>query len=137
MTNQTEDTAVVQKTRELCQTILDQPSMVLVRQRIDTFMGDDAARAQYQDLVAKGQALQEKQQHALPLSDEEVREFQSQREQLLQNPVACGFLDAQEQMRAVQHSVNKFLTMTLESGRVPTVEDVEAASCGHGCNCGH
>ena len=33
-----------------------------VRERIDAFMGDEKTRAQYDALVAKGQALQEKQQ---------------------------------------------------------------------------
>ena len=35
-----EETPVMQKTRELCQTILDQPTMQSIRQRIDAFMGN-------------------------------------------------------------------------------------------------
>ena len=37
-----------------------------VRERIDTFMADEQARAQYDGLVAKGQALQQKQQSRWP-----------------------------------------------------------------------
>src|SRR5262249_37427423 len=70
-----EETPVHQKTRELCQAILDQPNMQSIRQRIDAFMGDQKARAQYDTLVTKGQALQEKEQMSVPLSREEITDF--------------------------------------------------------------
>ena len=137
MLDQTEQSAVIAKTRELCQSILDQPSVAAARQRIEAFLEDDHARAEYQGLAAKGEALQQKQQMAMPLTEQEIADFQSHRDRVMSNPVAKGFLDAQEQMREVHHSVNKFVSMTLESGQVPTVEDFAAATCGHGCNCGH
>ena len=137
MLNETEQNAVIGKTQELCRAILDQPSIVSARQRIDAFLGDETARSQYQQLVTKGQELQQKQQNSVTLTDEEVAAFESSREQLMTNPIAKGFLDAQEQMRELHHSVNKFVSMTLESGRVPTTEDFEAATCGNGCSCGH
>ena len=137
MLNQTEQSAVNGKTQELCQTILDQPSMVSARQRIEAFLGDESARNQYQTLVNKGQDLQKKQQMSIALSDEEVAAFESSREELMGNPIAKGFLEAQELMRELHHSVTKFVSMTLETGRVPTPEDLEAATCGHGCNCDH
>ena len=57
-----EASPVMQKTKELVQTILDQPNMQSIRQRIDAFMGNEQARSQYDSLVNKGQALQQKQQ---------------------------------------------------------------------------
>lgn len=135
--NQNDNDIIVQKTRELCQTIIDHPNVVSARQRIDAFLEDPAAQQMYQGLVAKGQSLQQKQEGSGPLSDAEIQEFEAQRAQLLENPVARGFIDAQEHMRSVHHSVTKYLSMTLESGRVPTPEDMESASCGHGCNCSH
>src|SRR5690242_6728911 len=64
--------AVQQKTRELCETILTEPNVLAIRQRIDTFMADAKARGQYEAVISKGQALQEKQQRYLPLSGEEI-----------------------------------------------------------------
>jgi len=127
----------MQKTRELCQTILDQPNMQSIRQRIDTFMADDKTRAQYDGLMEKGQVLQQKQQQSLPLSGEEIADFEKHRDALLQNPVARNFLDAQEELHDVQHSVQQYLTKTLELGRLPTDEDLNSGGCGHGCGCGH
>ena len=134
-----EETPVVQKTRELCQTILDQPNMQSIRQRIDAFMGDDKARNQYEGLVNKGQALQQKQQMSMPLSGEEIAEFEKDREALLSNPVARGFLDAQEELHEVQQSVHKFVNKTLELGRLPTEQDLSGDGCDGqgGCGCGH
>ena len=68
--------------------ILDEPSMQALRQRIDTFMADEETRAQYDGLIAKGQALQEKQQKSVALTGEEISEFEQQRDSLLKNPVA-------------------------------------------------
>ena len=132
-----EESPVIRKTRELCQTILDQPSIQSIRQRIDAFMGDEKTRAQYDGLVVKGQALQQKQQLSLPLTGEEVSDFEQHREALLGNPVARGFLDAQEELHQVQESIQQYVSKTLELGRLPSEEDLSGGSCGHGCGCHH
>lgn len=125
----------MQKTRDLCETMLQQPSMVAARQQIDRFLQDPQAQEQYQALISKGQALQEKQERAQVLADAEIADFESHRDQVLGNPVSRGFLDAQEGMRELRHTLNKLLSMALESGRVPSDEDLQNATCGHGCNC--
>jgi cell fate (sporulation/competence/biofilm development) regulator YlbF (YheA/YmcA/DUF963 family) len=131
------ESPVLQKTRELCQAILEQPNMTSARQRIDAFLGDEKARAQYDSLMAKGQSLQQKQQMNLPLTGEEITAFESDRDALLQNPVARGFLDAQEELHSVQASVQQMVSKTLELGRMPTDEDINGGSCGSGCGCHH
>src|SRR5689334_15428152 len=133
----TEAPSIEQKTRELCQAILDQPNMTSIRKRIDTFMADDRAREQYDGLMAKGQALQQKQQTSVPLTGEEINDFEQHRDSLLKNPVARGFLDAQEELHQVQETVHQYVNKTLELGRLPTDEEMQAGSCGHGCGCGH
>jgi cell fate (sporulation/competence/biofilm development) regulator YlbF (YheA/YmcA/DUF963 family) len=131
------ETPVLQKTRELCQAILDQPNMQSIRQRIDAFMGDEKARGQYDTLVTKGQALQEKEQMSMPLSREEINDFEKQREAVFNNPVARNFLDAQEELHNVQATIHQYVNKTLELGRMPTDEDVSGGGCGHGCGCHH
>jgi len=132
-----EETPVLQKTKELCQTLLDQPNMQSIRQRIDAFMADDQSRSQYEGVVNKGEVLQQKQQNALPLSGEEIAAFEQERDTLMRNPVARGFLDAQEELHEVQQSVQQYVSKTLELGRLPTDEEINGGSCGHGCGCGH
>ena len=89
-----EETPIMRKTRELCETILEQPDMQAVRQRISAFMADEKTRAQYEELVSKGQELQQKQHNAQELSSEEISSFEQQRDSLLRNPIARNFLDA-------------------------------------------
>src|ERR1044071_23558 len=133
-----EQTPVLQKTKELCEAILEQPGMQSIRQRIDAFMGDDQVRAQYDGLVNKGQALQQKQQMAMPLSGEEIADFEQHRDTLMKNPVARGFLDAQEELHQVQHSIQQYVTKTLELGRLPTENDLSSCCGDHGgCGCSH
>jgi len=118
--------------------LLDDPSMLALRQRIDTFMADEKTRAQYDGLIAKGQALQEKQQQSQTLSSEEIAEFEQHREALLKNPVARGFLDAQQELHQVQESIQKYVSKTIQLGRLPSEDELCGDCCGdHSCGCSH
>jgi cell fate (sporulation/competence/biofilm development) regulator YlbF (YheA/YmcA/DUF963 family) len=127
---------IADKTKELCETLVGAPEMLVIRKRIDTFMADHAARSQYESLMNKGQALQEKQHQGQTLESAEIADFEKNRESLLANPVARDFLDAQEEIHGIQKSIQKQVTKTLELGRLPTAEDLEeGGSCGSGCGC--
>jgi cell fate (sporulation/competence/biofilm development) regulator YlbF (YheA/YmcA/DUF963 family) len=135
MPTELDGSAILEKTRELCQTIVDQPEFQQMRQSIDAFMADEKAREQYDTVVSKSERLQHKQQSGQSLSPEEISDFENDRESLLNNPVARSFLDAQQQMQGIQSSVSKYVTKTIEIGRVPEPDDFQ--SCGSGCSCGH
>jgi cell fate (sporulation/competence/biofilm development) regulator YlbF (YheA/YmcA/DUF963 family) len=128
-------TKLESKTKELCEAILEQMQTAGIRKRIDTFMANDQARGQYEALMTKGQALQEKQHHGKTLDAAEIAEFESDREALLKNPVATSFLDAQEEMHEIEKSVKKTVAKTIELGRIPLADDLAEGSCGHGCGC--
>jgi hypothetical protein len=51
----------------------------------------------------------------------------------MRNDVASAFLDAQGELEAMQRTIGKYITMTLELGRVPT--EAELAESEGGC-CG-
>ena len=128
-------TKLESKTNELCEAILEQMQTAGIRKRIDTFMADDRARSQYEALMTKGQALQEKQHHGQTLDAAEIAEFEGDRDALLKNPVATSFLDAQEEMHEIEKSVKKTVAKTIELGRIPVADDLAEGSCGHGCGC--
>jgi len=132
----TEETVIGRKTRELCQVLLEEPNVKSLRERIDSFMGDEKVREQYDGLVNKGQALQQKQQMSVALTDEEIADFEQHRDAVLGNPVARGFLDAQQEMRQVQQSISQYVSRTLELGRLPSADELSQGGCGHGgCGC--
>jgi cell fate (sporulation/competence/biofilm development) regulator YlbF (YheA/YmcA/DUF963 family) len=130
-------TKIETKTNELCAAILEELLTSGARKRIDTFLADNTARTQYEALMSKGQALQEKQHNGQTLDPVEISSFETDREALLKNPVAVGFLDAQEEMHDLQSTVKKIVGKTIELGRIPTSEDLEEGGCGHGCGCHH
>src|SRR5262249_16263415 len=105
--------------------------------RIDTFLADDRAKMQYQTVVEKSEMLNQKQQMGVPLSAEEIADFESHRDTLVKNPVARDFMDAQGEMHRMQQSVQKYVTKALELGRIPEENDFDSGSCGHGCGCHH
>jgi cell fate (sporulation/competence/biofilm development) regulator YlbF (YheA/YmcA/DUF963 family) len=130
-------TKIETKTNELCEAILEQIQTGGIRKRIDTFLADSSARGQYELLMSKGQALQEKQHQGGQLDPVEISAFEKDRDSLLKNPVASSFLDAQEEMHELQSSVQKIVAKTIELGRIPVAEDLAEGSCGHGCGCHH
>ena len=137
MQTMTEESVITQKTRELCQTILDQPEVQNIRRQIESFMTNDEAKTQYQLLSEKGEFLQHKQQQGVSLTNEEIADFEQSREALFNNPVARGFLDAQQEMQKMQESLGQYVAKTFELGRVPSPDDFQSGSWGSGCGCHH
>ena len=140
MQTQIDESVVVQKTKDLCQAILDQPEVQSLRRKIETFLADDATRGQYDSLIVKGDLLQQKRQAGLPLQEAEINDFEQHREAFLKNPVARGFLDAQDEMQRIQQSVAQYVGKTFELGRIPEASDLNSGCCGdggHSCGCSH
>jgi len=135
--NTVEDSVLLQKTRELCETLAGQPEFESIRSRVDLFMINDQAKEQYQLVSAKGEHLQHKQAQGAELSPEEIADFEQQRDALFRDPVARGFLDAQQEMHRIQETIAAYVGKTFELGRVPAVEDFDSGSCGPTCGCGH
>ena len=129
--------AFVEKTRELCQTILTQPEYQSIRRHLDAFQSDGKAQEQYQQLADRSEYLQHKQSQGVPLSNEEISAYEAQREAFFNNPVAREFVGAQQAMHKMQETVAQFVSKTFELGRVPTEEDLNHGGCGHGCGCSH
>ena len=136
MTTTTEETVIMQKTRELCDTIVAQPEFQALQRQIAQFMNDAEAKSQYEAVVERGDILQQKQQMGAPLEDNEIAEFNKHRDVLVNNPVARGFLDAQQAMQDVQKTIGQYVAKTFELGRTPTEEDMSGCCSDHGgCGC--
>lgn len=130
-----EDNIILEKTRELCQTILDHPDFQALRRNIDTFMQDEGAKQEYQGLVERSDELHHKQHQGARLTQDEIDSYEKQRQKVVNNPTAAGFIRAQQEVHEMQESISKYLAKTFELGRVPTQEDLGDGSCGHGCGC--
>ncbi len=129
--------AINDKTRELCQVLLNQPAFREMRSDIDAFLDNEEACEQYRDVTRAGQDLEVRQLKGETLSEAEISHFESVRYDFLENPVARKFLDAQQAMNGVQETINKYISKSLELGRVASEEDIrcEEGGCGSGCGC--
>lgn len=133
-----DDSAVMNKARELCAAIAEDPRFLELQKDVERFLDDDKARTMYQSVHERGAELHQKQHAGVELNKTEIREFESARDELLKNDVARGFMDAQGELETLQKSIGKYVGMTLELGRVPSADDfaeAESGCCGGGCGC--
>jgi cell fate (sporulation/competence/biofilm development) regulator YlbF (YheA/YmcA/DUF963 family) len=134
-----QETPVITKAKELCATLLEQDSYKQMKAKLDAFVHDADAQKMYQDLSEKQSQLVRKQEQTGNLTEEEIQDFENQREKLLIHPVAGGFVEAQQGFEELRDTINRYVTKTFELGRVPTAEEVEpkqGGCCGGGCGGG-
>lgn len=117
------------------------PFFLSAKEKIDAFFADESSVAQYKSVEELGGRLHEKQHAGMTLSDEEVASFEKAREELLDNPLVIAFFQAQESLQKLQKSIQSFISLTIDLGRIPSSEEIEAASqkggcCGGSCGCG-
>lgn len=128
---------VLQKTAELCQTILEQPAYLRMRDDIMAFLQNEGARAQYEDLCTLQENLHRKQDEGGVISDEEMEAFEQAEALFLASPQAAPFIEAQQSMHEIESKIMDYVRRTFELGRVPQESDFEgeAGGCGEGCGC--
>lgn len=135
------ESAVLEKTRELCEAIVAQPHFSRLVGDVERFLADGPARSLYEALIEKQHFLMDKQERGHELTDEEVADFEKEREDLLSNPLASAFLEARDHIQRVQGSISQYVSKTFELGRVPSEADLSRGGCcggggGGGCGCG-
>jgi hypothetical protein len=134
MDTKAKESPITQRTLELCQAIVDQSDFQAVKQKLDTFLSNELLKFEYQQVNSLGDLLRMKQGQGMELKPEEITQFEALREKFLSDPVAQGFLDAQEQLQQLHEVVSRFLNKTFELGRRPEYEDVHDGSCSD-CGC--
>jgi len=130
-----DDSAVMAKTKELCETISTDATFTGLMSKVEAFLSNDEARTQYQSVGEQGEALHQKQHAGVELDPQEITDFEQARANLMENPIANSFLQARQELEGLHQTISKYIGMTLELGRTPTPEDFAAAEdgcCGGG-----
>ena len=130
-----QETPVIQKTKELCSTILSQPGYEEIKDSITTFLENDEARGMYEELCDKQEELSGKQQAGAPVTAEEEAAFAEMENKFVSMPIAANFIKAQQDMDKMEKAVSSYVRKTFELGRVPTNDDFQSGGCGSGCGC--
>ena len=129
------ETPVIVKTRELCQTILDQPAYQAMKKTLQDFLAESTLRDHYQRLCDQQDALHHKHEHGEMITDQEVADFEKDETTFLANPLAERFIDAQRQMHKMEQTVSAYLRKTFELGSLPVEADFDEGGCGPSCGC--
>ena len=119
------------KAKELCQSLLEDPSLKEVFGAIDSFMENDEAKELFSEMQTKGESLQMKQQSGVELTAGEVEEYNKIRDKMLKNEIADAFVKAQESIQSVHQTLGSWVSLVFENGRMPTDEEF-ASHCGSG-----
>ena len=80
-----DDSSVMEKTRDLCSSIVEHPDFGLLQEKVEEFLSDDAARLQFQSVQEQGEELHHKQHAGVELSESEVSDWEKACGELLEN----------------------------------------------------
>jgi cell fate (sporulation/competence/biofilm development) regulator YlbF (YheA/YmcA/DUF963 family) len=128
---------IKKSTEQLCESIVNQKGFPELYKKIEAFIGDEKLKYEYDQLNNTGMLLQQKQEAGLEISEEEIAVFEKMRDEVLSNPVASGFLEAQDEVQQLQDKIHQVIAKSFEIGRVPGQEDFDFCSDGFGdCGCG-
>jgi len=130
------NSAILDKTRELCSLILQSNEYQDNVEKIEAFFKTEEAQSSYREFAQLGEELQQKQQ-AGALTQQDVEAYEQQLQELKADPVTSGFMEAEEELNGMVQQISKHVGKTLELGRLPEPEDLESDCCSEGgCGCG-
>lgn len=131
-----EGTAIDQKIQELCEAIVSDIEVQNAREQAESFLADEDAMSLYREMVTAGRSLHQMQHAGQEPSATEVQRFTDLQNSCEAHPGVTGFMEAQDVLRAVAEQVNRYVTKSLEMGRVPTAAEMAPqGGCGEGCGC--
>ena len=116
------NSAVLEKTRELCTQILQSGEYTENVSKIEAFFKNEEAQASYREFAALGEELHQKQQ-AGSLSDDDISGYESKLKALKEDPVTGGFMEAEATLNGIVQQVSKYVGKTLELGKLPGESD--------------
>jgi cell fate (sporulation/competence/biofilm development) regulator YlbF (YheA/YmcA/DUF963 family) len=133
---QVQESPIVSKAKELCQTILDQSAYQDLRRAIDAFLQSPASVARYQELCDRQDFLRTKQESGVEPSNEEWAGFEKLETAFLEDTLSQQFIEAQRKLQHIEQTIQKYVRRTFELGRVPTEDDFDGCCGGGGGGCG-
>lgn len=130
------NSAILDKTRELCSLILQSGEYQENVAKIETFFKDEEAQESYRNFAKLGEEMHSKQQEG-SLEQSDIDSYEKQLAALKENGVTGEFMDAEQTLNGIVQQIAKQVGKTLELGRLPTAEDLDEGDCcsSGGCGC--
>ncbi len=141
MSNTSLSPELVKLTSELANAFAQSQKVVSARARIALFYQNPEATDLFRKVNEYGETLRSKSMEGMPPSEEEFAAFDRLRQDVLDNSVCKGFLEARQELDELLATVNQYLSIAIEKGCAPTDEEVAdsmsqqvSCSCGGGCS---
>jgi cell fate (sporulation/competence/biofilm development) regulator YlbF (YheA/YmcA/DUF963 family) len=135
MESTTKESPIIQKTLELCETIIAQPDFQSLKTKLDAFLSDEGLKFQFQQVNEMGGLLEQRHRAGLEIKPEEIAQYETMHESVFGNPTVKDFVEAQQELAKLHDAIGRFVGKSFELGRKPEFEDVFDGSCGSGCGC--
>jgi len=135
----TAEAVIDEKIQNLCEAILADDEYKERTSHIEALLADPAAKEDYIKFAEKGDEMHHKQHSGAGVSDDDLEAYETLQKVTDENPKVKNFMKAQNELNALHQKVSKYIAKTIESGKVPTTEEMEAEGecCGGGCGCDH
>ena len=116
--------------------------VVAAKARIGLFSQNPEATDLFRRVNEYGEELRNKHLAGMPPSEEEIAKFDQLREDVVNNELCKGFLEARQELDTLLSTVNQYLCLAIDKGCAPTDEEVAefmtqqaSATCSCGGNC--
>ena len=142
MANTSLSPEVAKLAMELASAFAQSQKVVSAKARIGLFYQNPAATDLVRKVSEYGETLRNKHMEGMPPSENEIAEFDKLRQDVVNNPLCKGFLEARQELDEMLAVVNQYMVMAIEKGVAPTDEEVadamtqQMSSCSCGGHCG-
>ena len=142
MANTSLSPEVAKLAMELASAFAQSQKVVSAKARIGLFYQNPAATDLFRKVSEYGETLRNKHMEGMPPSENEIAEFDKLRQDVVNNPLCKGFLEARQELDEMLAVVNQYMVMAIEKGVAPTDEEVadamtqQMSSCSCGGHCG-
>lgn len=124
------------KIQELCAAIVADEEVQAARESAEAFLADSDAVKLYRETSLLGRELHQKNHGGAEVSPMDQRRFGELQDRCEAHPGIAAFIEAQQVLQGIAETVSTYVSKTLESGRVPTEEEMAGqGGCGEGCGC--
>lgn len=132
---------LVTLTTELANAFAASQKVISARARIGLFYQNPEATDLFRKVNEYGEKLRNKHMEGMPPSEEEIATFDTLRQNVVDNPICKGFLEARQELDQLLSTINQYLCLAIEKGSAPSDEEVAdsmsqqvSCSCGSGCS---
>lgn len=130
---------LLQAVTALANVLAQDKTILVAKERIGVFFQNPDSTKLFEEVNAYGEELRQKHLAGMPPTEEEIAKFDTLRGAVISDDVAREFLESRTEIDTIMQTLSQYLGMSIDLGRAPTPEEVEAAreqSMSTSCACG-